>query len=257
MSSRVRSISRLLYKQKDGSKCDMPKTSKVTGNVKISVGDAALGPARGDVAIRKKSDQSWRYPGGVIQRYPSTTINGREYFDHARESDEPGKRLARRKIESNFFITLNTNRTLKKLDPITAHKGKAAVGATLKQLATDAELCKYLKFGPKSDNYKEDQYDDVIQSVDWNSAVETGEKLERLHCHIWLTVHHYSQVQVNMPMMQRRFKALYNAEVAKTPHSQELQINKQPYIQVKLLPTSDWAEVIKQYIHKAMGSSEV
>ena len=51
------------------------------------------------------------------------------------------------------------------------------------------------------------------------------------------------------------FKALYNAHV--TPIGtvggiNELKVNRMPYIQVKLLPSSDWAMVIRQYIHKAM-----
>ena len=84
------------------------------------------------------------------------------------------------------------------------------------------------------------------------AAVETGEGFERLPCHIWLTVHHYSQVQINMPVMQQMFKRMYNQRVGGV-FNQKLAITKNPYISVKLLPTSDWADVIKSYIHKAMA----
>ena len=73
------------------------------------------------------------------------------------------------------------------------------------------------------------------------------------HSHIWLTVHHYSQVQVNMPVMQKMFKEAYNSRID-IMNSRQLRCNGMPYIQVKLLPSSDWAMVIKQYIHKGMAA---
>ena len=32
-------------------------------------------------------------------------------------------------------------------------------------------------------------------------------------------------------------------------------LNGMPYIQVKLLPQTNWAQIIRQYIHKGMGSN--
>jgi len=34
----------------------------------------------------------------------------------------------------------------------------------------------------------------------------------------------------------------------------ECHIRKLPYVHVKLLPQSDWATIMRQYIHKAMTS---
>ena len=78
-------------------------------------------------------------------------------------------------------------------------------------------------------------------------------------------MHHYSQVQVNMPVMQRLFKRLYNQYIDEALNNTvgldkeairgRIAQNKNPYIQVKLLPTSDWAMVIRQYIHKGMQES--
>ena len=228
--------------------------------VKVTVGSAATVNALADTRIAKKksvkNDGAWRYPGGIIQRMESTMINGRgPYTDHK----DPGE--PRRRQESNFFITLNTNRACgEKQGAQLQLTGKEAMRKTLKQLSQDSVICKYLKFGPKHpDHYGKDLYEDVVSKVEWTSAVEIGENNERLHCHIWLTVHHYSQIQVNMPMMQRKFKELYNANLwnlqsdsAFGNYYTELSCNKMPYIQVKLLPESNWTEVIKQYIHKAM-----
>ncbi len=201
----------------------------------------------GDVTKRTVKDTgAWRYPNGVIQRAPSTKLGDRDYYD----DKDPGE--ARRKHESNFFITLNTNRKIgKTMDYVAAQHGKDACKEALNFLSQEENICGYLKFGPKSEHYRNDVFTDVITKIEWQAAVEVGETLERLHCHIWLTLHHYSQVQINMPLMQKMFKDAYNDKISQVYRSQ-LRANGMPYIQVKLLPSSDWAMVIKQYIHKAM-----
>ena len=198
----------------------------------------------GDVVKTKKEGGEWRYPNGIVQRAPSTVMqSGREYFDPR----DPA--LPRRKIESNFFITLNTNRVI---GDGTFGINRAALEACQQAtdaLATDELVCSYLKFGPKDESYSEDLYSDVITKVEWEGKAEVGEKQFRLHAHIWMTVHHYSQVQVNMPLMQAAFKEQYNL---RAPDS--FKISRRPYIQVKLLPTSDWADVIRNYIRKGMNA---
>ena len=97
----------------------------------------------------------------------------------------------------------------------------------------------------------------VIKSVEWTSSVETGENYERLHVHIWLTVHHYSQVQINRPVISVMFKEFYNGLLNAHPgFKAQLQCKGRPYCNVKLLPTSDWAMVLRQYIHKAMAPGQ-
>ena len=140
--------------------------------------------------------------------------------------------------------------------PLQVEEGKTAMKDALVILSQNASICSYLKFGPKSAHYRQDKFDDVIFKVEWQAAVEIGEEQQRLHCHIWLTVHHYSQVQINMPIMQKMFKEAYNKGIASSSGQKQLRCNGMPYIQVKLLPSSDWAMVMKQYIHKGMQISE-
>ena len=98
----------------------------------------------GELAIRIKKgikeSGAWRYPGGVIQRHADRVINGKEYFDPKDPSEN------RRRHESNFFITLSTNKQLTGA-PLAA--GKEAMRKTLNYLKEDKALCAYLKFGPK------------------------------------------------------------------------------------------------------------
>jgi hypothetical protein len=265
-ASRVQSVSRLLFKDGqnrhgflDPRVCATKRGMVKREPTRITVGSAMIKGSTGDTVVTKsvKKDQAWRYPGGVIQRHSDRWIGlpAKEYWDDKDPSEN------RRKHESNFFITLNTNRSLAAGGAM-AEVGKEACRLALVSLSKDEAICQYLKFGPKTAMYQDDRFVDVIQKIEWNAGVETGEQLERLHAHIWLTVHHYSQVQVNMPVMQHMFKQLYNNGVPGVstgvkggPFSQALHIRKNPYINVKLLPTSDWAEVMKQYIHKAMTTS--
>lgn len=216
------------------------------GKTEISVESVNIQAATGD-KLHVKDKGAWRYPHRVIAR--ASHLDTAKYHDERDLSEK----LGRRKIESNFMITLNTNKTLVG-GGLRDQQAKEACKTALEVLSSDMQLCTYLKFGPKSNHYANDKYEDVIERVEWKASVETGENLHRLHAHIWLTVHHYSQVQVNMPMMQRLFKTHYNHAVYSAGHS-DLVIKRQPYIKVKLLPTSDWAMVIRQYIHKGMDQA--
>ena len=60
--------------------------------------------------ISAKAKQSWKYPGGKIVRAPDTSLGGTPYFDHDR--GDGVKDLARRKQESNFFITIDLRHLL-------------------------------------------------------------------------------------------------------------------------------------------------
>ena len=280
MSRRVTQVSRLLFKEGRGAdkrscRALLPgmvkrgataiahsgpdaadalhATGKKIRSCDTTVGSATMSGALGDTRKSIKNNGAWRYPGGIIQRLESTTINGRpDYFDHK----DPGE--PRRKQESNFFITLNTNRSCAAGGKL-AEIGKESMKRALTDMAKETTMCSYIKFGPKNKEYENDRFEDVIKKIEWNAAVELGENLKRLHCHIWLTVHHYSQVQINMPMMQHVFKQTYNmklvnyhADGAPNVFTDDLRCRGMPYIQVKLLPESNWAEVMKQYIHKAM-----
>ena len=253
-ASRVQAVSRLLYKgpragcsvmvKRQPTKIDVPRVTVEAINLKKATGDV-------DVIEKKRSVKetgAWRYPGGVIQRAPSIKLGEHNYYD----DKDPNE--ARRKHESNFFITLNTNRKIGEgMDGCMAQEGKEACKHALEFLSSEAALCTYVKFGPKSAHYRNDKFDEVVFKVEWQAAVEVGDNLQRLHCHIWLTLHHYSQVQINMPVMQKMFKDAYNGYgKIQTLYGSRLRCNGLPYIQVKLLPSSDWAMVIKQYMHKAM-----
>ena len=78
--------------------------------------------------------------------------------------------------------------------------------------------------------------------------------VHRLHAHIWVTFTHYSQIQVNSNMLQWISRRLYNSKLPANLQKKDsgCSITRLPYVHVKLLPQSDWATIMRQYIHKAM-----
>jgi len=186
-----------------------------------------------------KTNQSWKYANNKIVRAPSKLLGGRTYTD-PKDTSEP-----RRKQESNFFICINTNMQFD--DASQNELAEKQLKETLNTLSRDINIAVYLKFGPKDPTYIHDKYSDVIHSVDWMAGVETGPKKNRLHAHIWTTITHYSQIQINVHLLMHETKKIFNA-------IGPFKIKKMPYVNVKLLPQSDWTEVMRQYIHKAMAN---
>lgn len=195
--------------------------------------------------ISAKSKQAWKYAGGSIVRSPELTINGTKYTDHDRPGQQSG--LARRKQESNFFITINSNKSPR--DAFNIDAALKAMDHMLEALSKENVLATFIKFGPKHEHYREDKYADVIAGIDWKAASETGPNQGKVHSHIWLTISHYSQIQINVQMLMYQAKRLYNDSVLVKGDK----ITRQPYVHIKLLPQSNWTDVMRQYIHKAMA----
>ena len=228
-------VSRLLYRVKT-HEANCGAMVKRMRDVQVTVGDANLKPNTAQKGI------DWMYVGGKVQRAESKMINGTTYTDLREPS------LPRRKIESNFFLTINTNMSFEGKE----EEGIAALRKTIAALRDPSELCLALKFGPVDEHYAEDKYADVITKVDWKGEVEFGPTLRRLHAHVWVTIEHISQIQMNSNMLQHRARELFNKFITQLVPDGSMRIKKLPYVHVKLLPQSNWATIMRQYIHKAM-----
>ena len=244
MSERVASVSRLLYRKvghthKTNTQEMVKRQSKLTRKVVTTESIDFKTPHSA------KTKQAWKYKNNNIVRHPTVTINGTPYTDH-KDAGE-----ARRKQESNFFITINSNKA-----PCEAEGQDDVVKAmerVLKHLQEERVLARCIRFGPKHpEHYSADKYADVIHSLDFKGAVETGDKQKRVHAHIWLTVTHYSQIQLNIQMLQHETLTEYNKALSNIRSESKYFIEALPYVCVKLLPQSDWTDVMRQYIHKAM-----
>lgn len=248
---KVAAVSRLLYRS--------------VGHTHTSYSDRMVARARKPVISTQsvdfkaphsaKTQQAWRYPGGKIVRASTTRLNSDPRHPGYTDPKHPGENMPRRKHESNFFITINSNKA-----PETTEHVQLAVQhmeQMLKMLSDESVLSTYLRFGPKDPSYENDKYADVVHSVDWKAAVETGDKLNRVHAHIWLTITHYSQIQINIQMLMWQARKHYNrgmglVQWSRGKDSRLLHMEDFPYVHVKLLPQSDWTDVMRQYIHKGM-----
>ncbi len=233
MSSRIGQVyNRLLYKDPRVARvCSVRKKMVKREPITITCEDVALNPKK-----RKKNLN-------FLQSKRATHLDIAKYNDHNDTT------LARRKHESNLLITMNTNRQYKDAD---LQEATGAMHAALTALSRDEAICSMLVFGPKNrEHYKDDKYDDVIEGIAWKACVEVGDVKKRLHAHIHMTVDHFSQIQVSAPILARMFTKEFNSRV-----SANNRIVGKPYVNVKLLASTDFSEIVKRYIGKqAIGGT--
>ena len=247
-NAKVKAVSRLVSRpgtRTDGAS-DMVARSKpvvTTASTSASV--------RTDV----KKNQAWKYAGGNIER--GHHLPGR-YRDH----HEGQTGMPRRKQESNFMVTINTN---KAPSPERAEEAERRLCFVMSNLSDPKFMPAYFIFGPKHPEvYGNDRFEDVIANVNFKSDVETGPNAGRLHAHFLITVQHYSQIQMNVHMLAAETRRLFNGQargtlrglpfsLAPLPLKDELYISKKPYVHVKLMAQDGFAEIIKNYIHKGMS----
>jgi hypothetical protein len=211
-----------------------------------------------------KARQRWKYKGYNIERAATVMLNGRYYTDPkedpvdpcnasdkhlqgTRVADPPSTAVPRRLQESNFFITINPNRQYPEQIEGAA---KAQFIQALQHMQSNEVIARLIKFGPKSDHYINDVAHDVIlPGINWKASVEIGEKKNRMHAHIIVYVKHYSQIQFDAKMLQHEFKQAFNANL---PDGHLLTMRVNPYVQVKMLPQTQWKEIMRQYLFKGM-----
>ena len=203
--------------------------------------DSAYRGVRGLQAITPKTGQAWKYKGGSVARAPSVNLGSGTYTD----GKHPGERLPRRYQESNFFITINTNKAPE--GEVDTARAVAHCERMLNHLSS--AVGRYTRFGPRDPHYAKDRFADVIADVEWTSNVEIGDQQRRVHAHIWVTVKHYSQIQIDIPKFTEEARVSYNAGL---PLGSPLRVTN-PYVNVKLMPQSDFTNIIRSYMVKGMA----
>ena len=204
----------------------------------------AVAPSPQPRAISNKEDQAFMYPGYVIQRAPDIWINNKKYLDPV--ALERGKEKPRMKKESKFFITINPNQRVYS-DP----RARAACKKAFDTLAQREALRQYITFGPcdPAGHFKSDVFDDVIieEQGEFNYNLEVGAKQHRLHGHAMLTVHHYSQIQLDARAIMRLFRNAYNSALQDCV---AFKIHGNPYVSIELMKQANYAQIMAQYMFK-------
>ena len=226
-------------------KAPMPKRKSVTTSY-VTAETVGFKPG-----TNAKASGSWKYQGSVIDRVPNFEINGTYYSDHKRPHEAEGSEpLPRRKQESSFLLTLNSNYAPATHTDVTAVM--TALDAMSRKLAREEVMATYFKFGPVTPHYRNDLWKDVVTAVTSKWGAEVGPKLGRCHVHAVVTVEHCSQLQIDPHMLQVVAKDAYN-EAYSGPDDYKMSGKKNFYVHAKLLPQSAFGEVIKRYLHKGIG----
>mgnify|MGYP006142836403 CR=1 FL=1 len=190
-----------------------------------------------------KAEQAWKYPNFQVVRAHTKFLgtSGREYTDPRSDGLK-----TRRLQESNFFITINPN---KKFAEVDAPQAAGVMWKVCAELFSPENIFKLIVLGPKDPGtYAEDLFEDVIRSIETTPTVEVGEKQGRMHSHIIVEVEHFSQVQINLPLLRASYKAAYNRLGAEFG----MQMKAGLSCKIDMIPQSNWAKVSKQYVKKAL-----
>ena len=195
-----------------------------------------------------KDEQAWMHPSGKVERAPSTNINGNLYYD-PKDYNKTGDMVPRRKHETNLFLTMNTNKTVKDARRPEAERRMAQV---LNFMGERATIGRYLEFGPVDNvSYGNDVFEDVVSDIDWFATQEYGGKRHRLHAHAHLTITHHSQIQVKPYFLQMEFKSKWNNVYPPLHYDDPLYIKGMPNTQVKLQHQRAWPAMMRLYMVKA------
>ena len=216
--------------------------------VYAGTGSIPVGVSQG-IGLNAKGDQTWKYAGGNVERLPSTLVNGVELFDHITVG------APRRKQESSFFITINTNKAGK--TPEETQKIIEGLQAAVTGMGDEAILATLIKFGPKNpENYGDDKYADVVKEVSFEGRVEIGPVMKRVHAHVILRVIHYSQIHLFVGMMQEYVKTVYNKTITLKDGEFGVEIKGKPWVAIRRLPQQRWREIMEDYLRKGMNMSD-
>ena len=176
-----------------------------------------------------------------------TNFGGHTLHDH--HVDQAGQPLGRRKQQSNFFMTLNTNK--RKFDEV---RDIDAMSHAINQVFKKG-VFEILKFGPAHPaTYAADgnMANEVIEKVEVKAGIERGPVTGALHAHLYLTITHWSQLQIDVPRLQFLFKEAYNEKaVTKMTDKGKLAVK------VELQPQTDWSQIIAHYLSKQVGADPI
>jgi len=207
--------------------------------VKISLGSTSI------------NSQGFKYSGPGNWKSKHQVRGSIDSFPAGTGEDPAAPGLGRRKHETKLFITLNPNKGgYGAGDDAAVYEGMTRV---VKSLARDETLQKLIVFGPcikyHGEKYQGDSYAAHVEEISVSAAVERGDRQLRSHAHLFISMVHYSQVQISKTLLQRHAREVYNEGM---PDKYKLKGAHAFYCHIKLMPQSDWSEVMQMYLEKGV-----
>ena len=115
-------------------------------------------------------------------------------------------------------------------------------------------------YGGKSGNsYTSDSYATHVESTDLDAGIEIGPTYHMPHFHALVTINHYSYIHVDTrrmsALLEQMFKGIgdyahkdfYLQDCGGLPFYTD---NENPYVDIRVFPSDNWAEVIAGYVRK-------
>ena len=226
-----------------------------------SSGTPSTSAPRSSKSRSNKEEGAWMYPDFKIRRAPSVYINGRKYVDPKSLPEE----LPRREQQSNFRLTIGTNKTI---EPELRAEADAAFESGFGCVKEGLRDGSCLTFGPKdAETFGSDRAEDVITDVAFHAKTEVGEIKRRLHAHPIVKMKHYSQVHLHTRSIMAAFKKGYNRSLEEAKPREggdwlssrsyagrvallQIKPDKQPYVQVELLQGDGFDDRMTRYAFK-------
>ena len=108
-------------------------------------------------------------------------------------------------------------------------------------------------------SYTSDRYMTHVESVSVDAGMEIGPTYHHPHFHCLLTVNHFSYIQFDTFKMKATLEQMFKGTHKK--YKQEFMLldgaglpfytdNENPYIDIRLYPSDNWAEVVAAYVRK-------
>jgi hypothetical protein len=220
-----------------------PSSDKIV----VSTIDVAVGSSTADgmrAAAWDKASGEWkaRATGGRRDEF------GAAGTKHDHNLGRDCELIGRRRQQSNFFITLNTNRRTfdEAQDPRAVQSALNACFGT--------QIYDILTFGPAHpETYGDDAAhpNEFIEKIEVRAGVERGPVTGALHCHAYLTISHWSQIRINKLALQGLFKETYNLHAS--AGKGRMPLKSLPACKIDLMPQTDWGQIVAHYLSKQVA----
>lgn len=89
----------------------------------------------------------------------------------------------------------------------------------------------------------------MVEKIEVKAGIERGPVTGALHAQAYLTITHWSQIQVDVKRLQFLFTEVYNSKVrTKIAHC------KQIAVKIELQQQTDWGQIIAHYLSKQVAA---
>jgi hypothetical protein len=119
---------------------------------------------------------------------------------------------------------------------------------------------------PGSNSYVHDTYQTHVESVTVDAGMEIGPTYHHPHFHALVTINHWSYVQLDTFRMKAVLEQMFKG--THRTHGKTFQLidgaglpfytdNENPYIDIRVYPSDNWAEVVAAYVRKGADKDSI